>query len=416
MNKHLASDEEPAYDSMMMTSPSETHGTVAERHQFLSSVGHELRNPLTTIIAQVEILLEGVHGPLEKAQKNALSSVQDNARHMIHLLSDAIDLCKMEIEPPPLVPAACCMADICAQSMLQTQDLARSRSVQISCEISPEGLRVTTDARRLRQMITELLSSAVLTSSAGSRVVFIIDAGDLGLHLQARSSSVALPCTTQVIVGEGAVTHTPLLDRLKKLKPIGISLLQQLVWLQKGIFTVDEFAGQVVGLNIHLPVEILPPLEEANLNLKPLDAASPNEIALPPSQKKTILVADDQHALVTVVSTYFESLGFHVITARDGREAVELASAHHPDLIMMDVRMPVMDGLMALREIRSSDDPKLRDVTIISLSGIVGATDKDECMEAGATAYLNKPFGVRELDAIVKDHLCIARTRSEGTF
>jgi CheY-like chemotaxis protein len=71
----------------------------------------------------------------------------------------------------------------------------------------------------------------------------------------------------------------------------------------------------------------------------------------------------------------------------------------------MDVRMPVVDGLSAIRQIRASTDPKTRDIAIVSLSGHSSAADKEKCLAAGATAYLNKPFGVRELDRIITEHI-----------
>jgi CheY-like chemotaxis protein len=131
-----------------------------------------------------------------------------------------------------------------------------------------------------------------------------------------------------------------------------------------------------------------------------------NEARLPTSSRRpTILIADDQPALIAVTRNYLESVGFQVITARDGSEAIQQACALQPDLILMDVRMPVVDGLNAIRQIRASTDPKTRDIAIVSLSGHASAADKEKCLAAGATAYLNKPFGVRELDRIIAEHI-----------
>jgi len=127
--------------------------------------------------------------------------------------------------------------------------------------------------------------------------------------------------------------------------------------------------------------------------------------AAAPHHPKTILLADDQPTLIAVTRNYLESLGFQVITACDGQEAIHQAFTHRPDLIIMDVRMPVLDGLSAIRQIRESPDPQIRAVPIISLSGLSGIADKEKCLAAGATFYLNKPFGVREIDRIIADYL-----------
>ena len=118
-----------------------------------------------------------------------------------------------------------------------------------------------------------------------------------------------------------------------------------------------------------------------------------------------ILIADDQPALISVTKNYLESLGFEVVTATDGSEAVRQACELQPDLILMDVRMPVVDGLSAIRQIRASEDPKTRATAIVSLSGHASAADKEKCLAAGANAYLNKPFGIRDLDRIISEFL-----------
>lgn len=388
-----------------MNPPSlQSKGHGEKRHEFLSNVGHELRNPLTTIIAKVEILMEGVHGPLEDAQKSALCSVQDSARQMLHLLTDTIDLFKIEAAEPELPPRPCVLADICAQSLPPALDLARSRSVEVQTQMAP-GLRVAGDARRLRQIITEALSAAVLTVPTGTSVLLIIKDEPHGLSIQATRQPMPASCATHVILGDKpSASASAWLERLHKVKPVGTALLHRAVQLFGGSLSMVEEAGHGAGITIRLPLEILPPQTPSH-NQAGVSPSTAQEVSSLVTKPRTILIADDQQALVTVVSSYLENVGFNIIVAHDGLEAVQLAASHRPDLIMMDVRMPVMDGLAAIREIRASSDPQVRDITIISLSGIVHAADRQECMDAGASDYLNKPFGIRELDRIINDYL-----------
>ena len=158
-------------------------------------------------------------------------------------------------------------------------------------------------------------------------------------------------------------------------------------------------------MTIRLPLSrsaVAVPAQEPYTPESPISAAAPPQAA---SYQPTILIADDQPALLTVTRNYFESLGFQVITARDGSEAVHQACTLQPDLILMDVRMPVVDGLTAIRQIRAAADPKMRAIPIVSLSGHAGGADKEKCLAAGATAYLTKPFGIRELDGLIADYL-----------
>lgn len=372
-----------------------TGGTMAEKNEFLGNIGHELRNPLSNIIAQAETLLEDVYGPLERAQKSAVSAIQDSAQQLLQLISDVVDLGRLEAGASPLTKAACSVSEICASSLAMVAGLGRSRSIEIVTEVQPSTLGVLADARRLQQILTELLSAAALSMHTGGQ-----------LRLRISHDEGCLKLQTLGLAGQPAFESVHLLSRLGKLKPIGLALLQQLVQLHGGTFAVDEAAVHDAGMTVRLPLSRSSAEVSAEEPCLP-EASSSIEPPLPASRRqRTILIADDQTSLVAVTRNYLESVGFQVITARDGGEAVQLASMLQPDLILMDVRMPVVDGLSAIRQIRASTDLKTRDIAIVSLSGHASASDKENCLAAGATAYLNKPFGVRELDRIIAAHIC----------
>ena len=141
--------------------------TADERHEFLSSMGHELRSPLTSIVAHAEALFEGVYGPVAEAQKTALTSIQDSVRHLLDLITDVIDLGRIEAAAPPLHPIACHVSETARHCLERVAALARSRSTRLVSAIHPHDLSVMADARRLRQMITELLAAAILTVPTG---------------------------------------------------------------------------------------------------------------------------------------------------------------------------------------------------------------------------------------------------------
>ncbi|MDI1312373.1 hybrid sensor histidine kinase/response regulator [Prosthecobacter sp.] len=368
---------------------------MAEKNEFLGNIGHELRNPLSNIIAQAETLLEDVYGPLERAQKSAVSAIQDSAQQLLQLISDVVDLGRLEAGASPLTKAACSVSEICASSLAMVAGLGRSRSIEIVTEVQPSTLGVLADARRLQQILTELLSAAALSMHTGGQ-----------LRLRISHDEGCLKLQTLGLAGQPAFESVHLLSRLGKLKPIGLALLQQLVQLHGGTFAVDEAAVHDAGMTVRLPLSRSSAEVSAEEPCLP-EASSSIEPPLPASRRqRTILIADDQTSLVAVTRNYLESVGFQVITARDGGEAVQLASMLQPDLILMDVRMPVVDGLSAIRQIRASTDLKTRDIAIVSLSGHASASDKENCLAAGATAYLNKPFGVRELDRIIAAHIC----------
>ncbi|WP_294386988.1 response regulator [Prosthecobacter sp.] len=179
-----------------------------------------------------------------------------------------------------------------------------------------------------------------------------------------------------------------------------MAVLEKLVAISGGTLACTQRAAPDFNLCLSLPL----PLAHDDGVLPAVVASSPvtgDSLAPASNGPVTILIADDQPALVSVVRNYLESLGFGVITARDGQEAVQQVFAHHPQLVLIDVRMPVLGGLEAIRKIRESSNPSIRATAIISLSGLAGAGDKEKCLAAGASDYINKPFGIKELDDVI---------------
>ncbi|WP_395737478.1 response regulator [Prosthecobacter sp.] len=406
MNNDLDLPKRPQH-GVLKLDPCPVEGAKEEKEAFLGNMGHELRNPLSNIIAQVETLLEGIYGPLEPAQKAALMAVEASTRQMLQLVADVVDLGKIDAGGVPLTLAPCRVSEICGSSMATVAELARARSIQTASEVVPEDLTVMADAPRLQQIITELLSAAVLSMPTGGRLQ-LRSTQDAGvLLLQTLSSTSPFQVETSKAAAGGPAPPAELVRRLSKVKPIGLALLQKLVRLHGGSFEVSETPQQEISMLVCLPLADetdAAPVPETG-NHERVHSEHPAAAAAASSTQPTILIADDQAALLTVTRNYLESLGFTVITARDGSEAVQQAVTVRPDLILMDVRMPVVDGLSAIRQIRAAEDPKTRAISIVSLSGHASAADKERCLAAGATGYLNKPFGVRELDRIIAEHI-----------
>ena len=254
------------------------------------------------------------------------------------------------------------------------------------------------DARRLRQMIVHLLIGGICAAPAEGQVrVFVSESADPGcLLIQVVSSppgaAVGLPDIAQCDAG----TAGDALKRAGQGRPAGLTLLQQLVHLHGGVFAARETPDGGVCLSVSLPLKMAP-LETVPPPLSPQECLPTTAVAAAP----LILLVDDQVALVAILSDYLSHQGFDVRTAASGREAVDMAEALQPDLVIMDVQMPGMDGLEATGHIRKSSNPNVATVPVISLSGLGGPGDRDRCLAAGASTFLAKPFGVKELEAVI---------------
>jgi CheY-like chemotaxis protein len=115
------------------------------------------------------------------------------------------------------------------------------------------------------------------------------------------------------------------------------------------------------------------------------------------------LLAEDNAANIATFTSYLEAKGYRILLATDGQQAIDLAKAHHPDLILMDIQMPVMDGLEAIKQICL--DPNLADIPIIALTALAMKGDREKCLAAGANEYLSKPIKLKALADTIQNIL-----------
>lgn len=370
--------------------------------EFSASVGHELRNPLSAVIAQAESLLAGVYGTLLDRQQTAVTSIQTHVRQTLSLVADLVEVLKLSNAPQALVQVPGSVRDLVQESLSRIADHARERSIEITHDVSPSDIHVTLDFVRLKQMLNELLSIAVLVAVAGGRVCLHTTTVDGGLLVRIKVGGEVNDSSPAEVDPE----QSPAFRRVKQLKPIGMALLQALIQLHQGRFTVGEWENHIRTLTLWVPaVETAPQGAGAAQPFPvPAETAAPMSSA-PQASSPLILLADDQPMLLAVTGNYLESRGFRVETARDGMEAVDKALTLRPDLIIMDVLMPVLDGPQAVIKIRSSPHSSEKRVPIICASGMQAVGDKEKCLAAGADGYLSKPYVIKDIDKLLSEYL-----------
>lgn len=371
--------------------------------EFSASVGHELRNPLSAVIAQAESLLDGVYGTLLDRQQTAVTSIQTHVRHTLSLVADLVEVLKLSNASLALVQVPGSVRDLVLESLSRIADHARERSIEITHDVNPSDIHVTLDFVRLKQMLDELLSIAVLVAVAGGRVCLHTTTVDGGLLVRIKVGGEV----NDSLPAEVDPEQSPAFRRVKQLKPIGMALLQALIQLHQGRFTVGEWGNHIRTLTLWVPaVETAPLGSEAGqpFPVPAAETAAPMSSA-PQASSPLILLADDQPMLLAVTGNYLESRGFRVETARDGMEAVDKALTLRPDLIIMDVLMPVLDGPQAVIKIRSSPHSSEKRVPIICASGMQAVGDREKCLAAGADGYLSKPYGIKDIDKLLSEYL-----------
>jgi PAS domain S-box-containing protein len=377
------------------------------KDEFLANMSHELRTPLTAILGISEILLTGIRGPLNERQAHYVRNIDASGRHLLSLINDLLDVSKIESGKLEILVEQVSIADICQASMSFVKNQAVKKD--ISLEFIPETSisSVMADPRRLKQILVNLLSNAVKFTPAGGRVELKVHANlpasrlefavcDTGIGISAEDLPRLFTPFTQLDSG---------LSRQYEGTGLGLALVKKLVELHGGEVIVTSEVGKGSCFTVALPWEPSPEIrhlmeEPGGFSQEPLDPIRSEAAAVP---NTTILLAEDNEVNVMSIGDYLDSIGYRVIVAGNGLEALELALAERPALVLMDIQMPVMDGMEAIRCLRA--DPLLAAIPVIALTALAMPGDEQRCLDAGADAYMGKPVQLGSLSNLINQLL-----------
>lgn len=365
------------------------------KDEFLAAMSHELRTPLTSILGLSEALEAGTYGPVSDRQTRALHTVAESGRHLLELINDVLDLAKVEAGQLTLQWHPCRAADLCRACLRLVENLARQKGQRVRLDIDPVDLQLEADARRLKQVLVNLLSNAVKFTPAG---------GELGLevrgHAEAGTVEFAVWDKGIGIAAEDLPRlfqpFTQLDSSLARQFPgtgLGLTLVSRMVALHEGSVDVQSQPGTGSRFTVRLPWRQPAGLADAS--------AAPGPEPAPRGQGQLVLLAEDNDANAELLRDYLAECGYRVARARDGAEAARLGGELRPDVVVMDVQMPRLDGLAATRQLRAATDPKVAGVPIIALSALALPGDRERCLEAGASHYLVKPCSLRDLAGLI---------------
>ena len=369
------------------------------KDEFLANMSHELRTPLNAILGLSESLGEQIAGPLNEKQQKYIATIGESGHHLLSLINDILDLAKIDAGQITLDINKVDIHSVCQASLRMIKQLAQKKNQEVSLEID-EGLGLMwADERRLKQMIVNLL---------GNAVKFTPENGKLGLEVHGDEEANKISFT---VWDKGIGIRDEDLARL--FQPfvqldsglarettgtgLGLALVAQMVRLHGGSIATASEPENGSRFTIILPWE--PALA--------MDAAARMKITgkfraikLDEKNKPVILLVEDTKEVTMVIRDYLELTGYKVVTAQDGVDAIVQAKLVRPDLILMDVQMPRMDGIEATRKLRS--EPNFRYTPIIALTALAMPSDRERCLEAGMDEYISKPVNLKALVKIIQ--------------
>ena len=382
------------------------------KDEFLASMSHELRTPLTGILNLSEALQEQVYGPLNERQLKSLHTIEESGRHLLELINDILDLSKIEAGQFDLQLEKCVVGDVCRSSLQLIKGMANKKHQLISFTINPPAINLCADARRLKQMLFNLLGNAVKFTSAG---------GNIGLQVEGDTETGVVRFSVwDTGIGIAADDLSKLFKPFTQLDSslarhysgtgLGLSLVQRMADLHGGCVSVESTPGQGSRFTITLPWVV--PAPPGLTVTQPQGAAdTPRQLsregtpAEPGCLQPLILLVDDNELNIHTYTDYLQIKGYRVIMARHGSEAIQAAQALKPDLILLDIQMPGMDGLEVTRRLRAATDAAVTATPIIALTALAMPGDRERCLAAGANDYLSKPVNFHRLIQAIETQL-----------
>ncbi|HBC42501.1 MAG TPA: hypothetical protein DCZ88_11565 [Pseudanabaena sp.] len=379
------------------------------KSQFLANMSHELRTPLNAILGITEGLQDQVFGEINEEQIKACQIVESSAYHLLSLINDILDVAKIESGQINLEYSIVSVDQLCQTSLTFIQQQAHKKGIQIlvNLPINLPNLRV--DERRICQALINLLTNAVKFTPKGGTITL-----EVTFPLVKQEMTPSRTYLRFSIIDTGVGIAPEDINRL--FKPfvqvdsdlnrqyegtgLGLTLVKRLVELHGGDVSITSQLGVGSCFMIDLPyeeIEVLLPAEVKKL--------SPNAQLRPSTQSDQlssplVLLAEDSEANIISISTYLHAQEYRLVVAKNGEEAIALAKSQQPNLILMDIQMPILDGLEAIRQIRL--DPNLVHIPIVALTALAMSGDRERCLAAGANEYLSKPVKLKELSLAIQ--------------
>ena len=358
---------------------------VASRHksEFLASMSHELRTPLNAVLGFSEVLLERMFGDINERQEEYLRDIWSSGKHLLELLNEILDLSKVEAGQMELDYSTFDVREALEHASSMLRERAAAHDLSLTLDIEPEVDLIEADELRFRQVVLNLLSNAVkFTPDGGSVSVHAYrEGGDIAMTVT--DSGVGIPEADRERIfesfqqgGRGAAREEG--------TGLGLTLSRRIVELLGGRMWLRSDVGVGSTFGFAIPARATP------------DDVGETASGAGPSQIGAVVVIDDDRPSVELLSAYLSGIAGRITKARDGPSGLAAVRRVRPDVVLLDLRLPGMDGWGVLSALKS--DPVTADIPVVVVSIL---DERAQGQEHGAAGYLVKPVGRESLLSIL---------------
>jgi PAS domain S-box-containing protein len=359
------------------------------KDEFLATLAHELRNPLAPLRNGLQVI--HLAGDIEETRERTLTMMGRQVSQMVRLIDDLLDVSRITSGRLELRKEWVELAAVVEAAIETSRPVIEASSHNLTVELPPVKVLVNADRTRLAQVLSNLLTNAAKYTEPGGDIRLAAEQQDGEVVITVRDNGIGIPADMLPRVFEMFAQVHRSLERSQGGLGIGLTLAKRLVEKHGGsIEARSEGEGKGSTLTVRLPAAVaLPPAGIAQEDDR-------RRGALP---KRRIVVADDNEDSAASLAQWLELKGNEVRTAGDGLEAVAVAEVFHPDVILLDIGMPKLNGYDAARRIR--EQPWSRGVVLIALTGWGQEEDRRRAMESGFDHHLVKPVDPAVLEELL---------------
>lgn len=434
------------------------------KDEFLATMNHELRTPLNAVLLYAESLQTQRPGPLNERQLRAATGIRESANHLLLLINDILDVAKMDAGKLSLDIKVTSTEALCQSSLRLVSELAHKKHLELHFDRDEKISQLDVDERRLKQMLVNLLSNAIKFTADGGSVGLTVtgDENNNFVHFTVWDTGIGITQddikklfqpfaqldSSHVRQHGGTGLGLFLVYRMAELHGGSVSVTSEVnkgshftisvPWHhQRQNYKLSEMISSVNAQHaatkaeegiVHKWENLPPPSSDKDHSnhspSKEVSAASTVQARdIPPATNisqasrptphtntasysmptYSVLIADDNEANLLVLSDFLQEWDCRVLVARTGVEALISAKEWQPTLILMDIQMPEMNGLDAIRLIRR--ESKLHQTPIVAVTALAMPGDREQCLAAGANDYISKPIHLERLTEVVSTYL-----------
>jgi signal transduction histidine kinase len=415
------------------------------KSEFFANITHELKTPLTMVLAPLELMVDGQLGSVSEAQRSTLLSIEKSGVRLLRLIGDLLDLSKLEDSHLRLRVEEHDLVEHVSGLINQAQPLAQRKAIALQVSSDVASAKLFYDFERMERVLVNLLSNATKFTSAGGSVSVTLSDEGSAVRVDVADNGCGFPPEMAERIFDRFFQVDMAPARRYGGAGIGLSLARELVELHGGKIWALSEAGKGATFSVrlrkgrdHFGADALDrrgaPMERPDgqrasdhglaewrandhdrFRLMEIDHATEQRIVerdLDEEQRPySVLVVEDTPDVIRVIRLALHH-DFRVLAASDGAKGLELAKRHRPTVIITDLMMPELDGLALTRALRA--DPATRDIPIVMLTARGDLDDRVAGLETGVNAYLHKPFSAKELLSTVRSQLTTRESAADS--